>query len=133
MRVTTAITARLHSNPNQPKPATGPIRRSSARPTTRARNPAPAANSSIQLVPPMENMRSRLDVRQEHLTTRRLRHVTTEGDVDGVRQAADRATALVELAHIDLDGLEPPRPQSRRDPVRTPRGHHHGAADHDRV
>ena len=59
--------------------------------------------------------------------------VPAEHHVDRVGQAADRATALVELADLDLDHLEAPRRRAARRPARGTRRHHDGVADHDRV
>src|SRR5690349_9151617 len=135
------ITATLQASPNQANPARGPIRRPTPSPTTIASMPAPAANSSIQLVPPMENMRPRLEGlaeraptrewrrrssvgrRQDHLTTSHGRQVAPERDVDRVRQAADRPASLVELAHVHLDDLEVPLHELGDDARRGSRGH----------
>src|SRR3954453_4794789 len=143
------ITAMLHSRPNHANPAIGPKRRPEARPTARQSSPATAAKSSIHPVPPIENMRPRLELRwwgsptrgglrsvqgrYDDLAAGHHRDVAAQRDVDRVGQAPDRPAALVELRDVDLHPAEVPRPQLLDDARRCARRHHYGAADHDRV
>src|SRR3954452_25409937 len=71
--------------------------------------------------------------RYDDLAARQQGYVATQGDVDRVAQAPDRAGALVELRHLDLDHVEVPAAELLDDAHGSPGRHHDGAADHDRV